>query len=132
MITGKWNIDMRPLDRLQDKLKKNTLKKAGRAVAKVVLNDAKAALPVVSGNLKKAFSSKVDAVKGTSNIFIIVGPQTKYKVTVKGKVRQPARQFHFLETGKHKKPVLIPLATRRNMTYIKIMEEVIQREMNAS
>lgn len=100
---------------INKKVARQTLRKAVKEGAKIVLNDAKANVPVDTGLLKKSLAVKVATFKGGEGVVGIVGPRTGKTSSGRGPNRKkglsklgqkfaaaerwPAKYAHLVEFG---------------------------------
>jgi hypothetical protein len=122
--------DFSKIEKLAARLEKNLYKRAVRAGAKLCVADLRNRVPLVSGALKKSIAAKVDSPKGQTSAYAVIGPRSKYVFAKGGVKKQPARYFHFIDSGKFAKPVLYPVMAAGERNYIQAMEDVISQEIN--
>jgi hypothetical protein len=122
--------DFSKIQKLADRLEKNLYKRAVRAGAKLCVADLRNRVPMVSGALKKSIAAKVDSPKGQTSAYAVIGPRSQYVKTVNGIKKQPARYFHFIDSGRFAKPILYPVMAAGEQKYIRAMQEVISQEIN--
>ncbi len=123
--------DFSKLHALQDALQKKILKKAIRAGTKLVLAAVRGRVPVASGALKKSLTSKVDSAKGSTTVYGIVGPRSKWQKVFKGKVKKPSRYAHFIERGRFARPFLMPAFQANKQAYLNAVQDVVAAEIKA-
>lgn len=123
-------LEIQKLERLRQRLTKNLYKRAVRAGAKLVVADLRSRVPVVSNALKKSISSKVDSPKGETNAYAVIGPRSRYTMTVRGQVKKPSRYFHFQESGRFARPVLYPTFSAGQRKYLEAMNNVLKEGIN--
>ncbi len=117
--------DFSKLHQLKDSLQKKILKKAVRAGCKQVIAAVRSSAPQDSGALRQSISSKVDAVKGTTHVYGVVGPRSKWTKKVGGSVKKPSRYAHFIEEGRFRRPFLVPAWQSSGKSALDTMQQVI-------
>ena len=108
---------------------KNATKRAVRAACKQIVADVKARVPIDSGALRQSISSKVDAVRGETVVYGVVGPRSKFVKVIKGKPRKPSHYAHLIEKGRFRRPFLAPAWQANSERYLETMQEVLKQEI---
>jgi hypothetical protein len=121
-------VDLSILNDFQDRLKKNVLKKAVRAGAKLAVADMRTNVAVRTGALKKSISSKVDSPKGGLISYALIGPRSAYTMKIKGtdRIAKPSRYAHFTLKTKN----FLTSAIAKTETYLKRIMDVLTEEIN--
>ncbi len=85
---------------LDKKVARKALRAGISAATKVVMWDAKALVPVRSGQLRKSIGRKIWTKKGGAVIAGIVGPRRGFRVVYLGKYIDPVKYAHLVEFGR--------------------------------
>jgi hypothetical protein len=128
MFKAKFDLDLSKLKTLKDNVQKKILKKAVRAGIKPLLTDLRSKVPMSTGSLKKSLASKVDSVKGETTTYGVVGPRSKWKKVVKGRMFWPARYAAPLNARKR---FLQSTWSGGVKTYLQQVEQVIAQEIKS-
>lgn len=128
MLKGNITLDTKGLTQFTDQFQKRVLKKAIRRGAKLVQDAVKGTVPVATGTLKQSIATKVDAIKGKTVVYGVVGPRAKFVKVVKGHKKQPARYAHFVQRDSH---FLNTAWSGRKTQYIKAVQDTIAEEIKA-
>lgn len=118
------------LDQLKRSVRNRILRKAVTAAAGIVVNAAKAACPVETGQLRKSIGKRIKTYRRTGVVVGIVGPRTGFKNATTG--RNPTKYSHLVEFGSATsaaKPFLRPAFDGNQSACLQKMAEVIEQEL---
>jgi HK97 gp10 family phage protein len=105
-VTGLRQVFKR-LRQVDEKVRKKILRSALTAGGQIVLQEARAKVPVDSGLVKESLGKKVKVYRQSGTVVVIVGPRTGFRRMVKRRGRQklvlenPTAIAHLAGPGRH-------------------------------
>jgi HK97 gp10 family phage protein len=88
------------LAELDRKVARKAIRDGINEATQAVLWDAKALVPIRSGQLRKSLGRKVVSKRDGSKIIGIVGPRRGFRIEYRGKMIDPAKYAHLVEYGR--------------------------------
>jgi HK97 gp10 family phage protein len=127
------------LEAMEKKIQRKAVRTAAKSAAKVLLEEAKARVPVKTGNLKKSLGINTRTKKG--NIIVYVSPREGKKAKYDGFYGRFVELGHILrEKGKGRngkvighvppKPFLRPAFETKGEEAIKVFVKTLKEEVN--